>query len=130
VRLRPVPTAVPPIGEIVEAVDSHRDAAAVAVEQIHVSGKFLAERERCGVLQVRAADFYDVRELPGFGVEGVAESFDRGRRRRAVSEAAAMCMAAGKVSLEDCDNIYIVIWVDRFLAAHFAAGDFEWRGWR
>src|SRR5229473_716815 len=29
--------------------------------------------------------------------------FTAGRRRRAVSEAAAMCMAAGNVSLEDCD---------------------------
>src|SRR5713226_699524 len=43
-----------------------------------------------------AADFDDVRELLGFGVEGVADVFHGG-------EAAAMCMAAGNVSLEDCD---------------------------
>src|SRR5712664_469489 len=64
-------------GEIVEAVEGHGDAAAVAVEKIHVAGKFLAEGEGRGVLQMGAADFYDVREFPGFGVESVSESFNR-----------------------------------------------------
>src|ERR1700687_6176856 len=65
-------------GEIVEPVEGHRDASAVAVEKIHVAGKFLAEGERRGVLQMGAADFDDVGEFPGFGVERVAESLDGG----------------------------------------------------
>src|SRR5882672_10680697 len=65
-------------GEIVEAVESDGDAAAIAVEHIDVAGKFLAKCERRGVLQMRAADFDDVSEFPGFGVEGVAKSFDGG----------------------------------------------------
>src|SRR5437773_5393558 len=63
-------------GEIVEAVESDGDAAAITVEHIDVAGKFLAEGERRGVLQMGAADFDDVREFPGFGVERVAKSFD------------------------------------------------------
>src|SRR5260370_40346018 len=69
-------------GEIVEAVEGHGDAAAVAIEHVDVAGKFLAEGERRGVLQVSAADFYDVGELFGFGVERVAKSLD-GREQAA-----------------------------------------------
>src|SRR5258708_7331491 len=67
-------------GEIVETVEGHGDAAAVAVEHVDVAGKFLAEGERRGVLQMGAADFYDVGEFPGFGVEGVAEIFHGGEQ--------------------------------------------------
>src|SRR5713226_325373 len=67
-------------GEIVEAVESDGDASAVAVEHIRIAGKFLAKRERRGVLQVSAADFHDVRERFGFGVESVAESLDGGEK--------------------------------------------------
>src|SRR2546427_7870307 len=62
-------------GEIVEAVESHGDASAVAIKHINVAGNFLAEGERCGVLQMRAADLDDVRKFFGFGVERVAKIF-------------------------------------------------------
>src|SRR5438477_11493189 len=65
-------------GEIVETVESDGDAAAVAVKHIDVAGKFLAERKRRGVLQMRAADFDDVREFFGFGVQRVTKSLDGG----------------------------------------------------
>src|SRR5437660_10964154 len=67
-------------GEIVEAVERDGDAAAIAVQKIDVAGKFLAERERRGVLQMGAADFYDAGEFLGFGIEGVAKSFDGGEQ--------------------------------------------------
>src|SRR5580704_14080442 len=63
-------------GEIVEAIESHGDAAAVAVEQIDVARKFLADGERRGVLQMRPADFYDAGKFFGFGVERVAKFFN------------------------------------------------------
>src|SRR5437016_11147651 len=67
-------------GEIVEAVESDGDAATIAVKHIDVAGKFLAERERRGVLQVGAADFDDVREFFRFSVERVAKSLDGGKK--------------------------------------------------
>src|SRR5207253_6483754 len=67
-------------GEIVEAVESDGNAAAIAVKHIDVGGKFLTERERRGVLQMRAADFDDVREFFRFGVERVAKSLDGGKQ--------------------------------------------------
>src|SRR6266567_6320361 len=67
-----------PDGEIVEAVESDGDAAAIAVKHIDVAGKFLAEGERRGVLEMGAADLDDVRELRGFGVERVAKCLDSG----------------------------------------------------
>ena len=53
-----------------------------------------------------AADFDDAGEFLGFGVERIAQDVSTaGRSLRAVSVAAAMCMAVGKVSLEDCDML-------------------------
>src|SRR5258708_7291747 len=66
-------------GEMVEAVERDGDASAIAIEHIDVAGKFLAEGERRGVLQMGAADFDDVREFPGLGVERVAKRFDGGQ---------------------------------------------------
>src|SRR5229473_1171829 len=96
-------------GEIVEAVEGDGDAAAVAVEKIDVAGKFLAEGERRGVLQMGAADFYDVGEFLGFGVEGVAE----------------ILYGGGKRVVGGLRHIYIVIGMNRLLAAQDAAGDFD-----
>src|SRR5207237_9966964 len=62
-------------GEIVEAVESDGDAATIAVKHIDVAGKFLAERERRGVLQVAAGELEEVRESFRFSAE-------RGARRR------------------------------------------------
>src|SRR5258707_13250659 len=68
-------------GEIIEAVESDGDAAAIAVKHIDVAGKFLAEGERRGVLEMGAADLDDVRELRGFGVERIAKIFYGGGGR-------------------------------------------------
>src|SRR5260370_7434464 len=65
-------------GEIVEAVESHGDASAIAIKHVHIAGKFLAERKRRGVLQMGAADFYDIREFLAFGVAGVPPTLDGG----------------------------------------------------
>src|SRR5271167_24461 len=67
-------------GEVVKAVESHGDAAAVAVEQIDVAGKFLPNGERRSVLQMGAADFYDACKFLGFGVERVAKFFYGGQK--------------------------------------------------
>src|SRR2546430_3942227 len=55
--------------EIVEPVESDSHAAAVAVEQADVAGKFLPHRERRGVLQMRAADLDYAGEGLGFAIE-------------------------------------------------------------
>src|SRR5256886_10400413 len=65
-------------GEIQEAIKSDGDSSTVTIEKIHIAGKFLADSERRGVLQMGAADFDDVRELFGFGVERVAKIFHGG----------------------------------------------------
>src|SRR2546425_10444876 len=67
-------------GEIVEAVESHGDASAVAIKHINVAGKFLAERKRRGVLQMGAADLDDVRKFFRFSIERIAEIFYRGEQ--------------------------------------------------
>src|SRR5258707_6297916 len=67
-------------GEIVETVERDGDASAIAVKHIDVAGKFLAESERRGVLQMSAADFDDVRKFFSFGIERVAKIFYRGKQ--------------------------------------------------
>ena len=61
----------------------------------------LAERHRHGVLQVRAADLDDVGELLRLPVERVAELADGRDQAVRICSTAAMCIAVGKVSLED-----------------------------
>src|SRR5712664_3107141 len=112
-------------GEIVKTVESYGDAAAVAVEQIHVAGKFLAEGERRGVLQMGAADFYDVGEFPGFGVERVAKSLDGREQAARGFRGGGDVHGGGKRVVGGLRHVHIIIWMDGLLAAQFASGDFN-----
>src|SRR6267142_3669624 len=112
-------------GEIVEAIESHGDAAAVAVEHIDVAGKFLAKSERRGVLQMRAADFDDVSEFPGFGVEGVAKSFDGGEETARGFRRGGDVHGGWKRVVGGLRHIYVVVRMDGLFAAHDAAGNFD-----
>src|SRR5208282_3709871 len=112
-------------GEIVEAVESDGNASAIAVEKIHIAGKFLAESERRGVLQMRATDFYDVGEFLGFGVKRVAKIFQRREQAARRFRGGGDVHGGGKRVIRGLRHIYIVIGVDGLLAAHFAAADFD-----
>src|SRR6476646_7313947 len=112
-------------GEVVESVESHGDAAAVAVEQIDVAGKFLADGERRGVLQMRAADFYDVGEFLGFGVERVAKFFHGGEQAKFGFRGGGDVHGGGKSVVRGLRHIYVVVGMNGLFAAHCAAGDFD-----
>ena len=79
------------------------EADDVAFDQAGPAAHLLADRERRGVHQVGAADLDDVGELLGLGVERVVHAPTAGISAPWMRSAAAMCMAAGNVSLEDCD---------------------------
>src|SRR3984957_20973571 len=49
--------------KIVESIERDRDARAVAIELRNPTRKFLADRERSRILQMRAADLDDVLEF-------------------------------------------------------------------
>src|ERR1700757_1141615 len=53
-------------GEVVESIQCLSDSVEVAIEKTDPAGKFLLDGERCGVLQMGAADFDDAGELFGF----------------------------------------------------------------
>src|SRR5277367_4010345 len=99
-------------GEIVEAVERHGDAAAVAVEKIDVAGKFLAEGEGCGVLQMRAADFYNVGKFPGFGVKSVAKFFYSGQKFLARFCGGGNMHGGGERVVRRLRHVYVVIRVN------------------
>src|SRR5258708_39771608 len=82
--------------EIVEAVESDGGASAIAVKHIDVAGKFLAERERRGILQMGATDFDDVRKFFSFGIERVAKIFYRGEQAARRFRGGAKWNAVGK----------------------------------
>src|SRR5579864_992097 len=111
--------------EIVEAVERNGNAATVTVEQTDPAGKFLAEGERCGVLQMRAADFYDIGELFSFGVERIAEFFDGGEKAARGFGGGGDVHGGGKGVVGGLRHIYVVIGMNRLLAAHYAAGNFD-----
>ncbi len=112
-------------GEIVEAVESDGDASAIAVKHIDVAGKFLAESERRGVLQMSAADFDDVRKFFSFGIERVAKIFYRGEQAARRFRGGGNVHGGGKRVVGGLRHVHIVIGVNRFLAAHDAAGNFD-----
>src|SRR6266699_1902023 len=112
-------------GEIVEAVESDGDAAATAVEQIHVAGKFLAEGERRGVLEMGAADFYDVRELRGFGVERIAKSFDGGKQAARSFRGGGDVHGRGEGVVGRLRHVDVVVGMDGLFGPHFAAGNLD-----
>src|SRR5277367_4147426 len=112
-------------GEIVEAVESHGDAAAVAVEQIDVAGKFLAEGKRRGVLEMGAADFYDVGEFLGFGVERVTKFFYGGEETLTRFGGGGDVHGGGEGVVRGLRHVYVVVGVDGLFCAQRAAGDFD-----
>src|SRR2546425_13222894 len=112
-------------GEIVEAVESHGDASTIAVKHIDVAGKFLAERKRRGVLQMGAADLDDVRKFFGFGVERVAEVFYGGEETARSFRGGGDVHGRGKGVVGGLRQVDVVVGMNRFLAAQFAAGNFD-----
>src|SRR6266851_4123387 len=112
-------------GEIIETIESDGDAAAVAVKEIHPAGKFLAEREGRGVLQMRPADLNDASVFLGFGVEGIAKILHGGKQAARGFRGGSDVHGGRKGVIGGLRHVYIIIWVDRFLAAHDPAGDFD-----
>src|SRR5712692_7876036 len=110
-------------GKIVETVESDGHAPAVAVKHIDVAGKFLTERERRGILEMSAPDFYDVGELFGFGVERVAKILQRGEQTARGFRGSGNVHGGGKSVVGGLRHVHVIIWVDRFLAAHLASGN-------
>ena len=92
-------------GELVEPGQHLLDALEVGVELRHVAAELLAERERHRVLQVRAADLHDVGELVRLRrrARRAAARTDGHQLACTTSSAAAMCIAVGNVSFDDCD---------------------------
>ena len=90
-------------------------------ELLGVAGEFLAERDRCGVLSVRAADLDDVGPGLGLGVERVVEFLER--RDEAVGD----FLGAGDVHggregvIGRLRHVAVIIRVHRLLGAHLAA---------
>ena len=67
------------LSEHAQARDGVLDALNAECELLHVAGELLAERERCGVLQVRPANLDDVVEALCLCVERVPERSELGQ---------------------------------------------------
>ena len=91
--------------QIVKSVEHLLESVNVALKQAGPSAEFLAYGQWHRVLQVSAADFYDVSNSFALAeiasrtllIAGISAFFTR--------SAAAMCMAAGNVSFDDCDML-------------------------
>ena len=118
-------------GELVEPGQHLLDALEVGVELRDVAAELLAERERHRVLQVRAADLHDVGELrrpsPRARRAGASPT---GTSSCTTSSAAAMCIAVGNVSFDDCDMFTSSLGWTGFFDAHARRRRARWRGWR
>ena len=100
---KPVPTAVPPMAR------SYKPSRAIATLAPSRSSKLTQPENSCsrvsGVASckcVRPIFTIPANSLP-LASSASRSFFTAGSNRRAVSAAAAMCMAVGNVSLDDCD---------------------------
>ena len=100
------------------------------VELRHIARELLAERERRGVLQVRAADLDDVGEGVGFRAQRRRSAVSAGSRRRVTASTAATFMAVGKTSLDDWPAVDVVVGVHEAPLAALRRRAARWRGWR
>src|SRR5260364_355885 len=66
-----------------------------------ITGKFLPQRQRRCVLQMRAANFHNVGEVARFIVQRPAQRLQRGNTRLTMPSALAICIAVGNTSFED-----------------------------
>ena len=103
-ELRPVPTAVPPIARSNKPGSSQLQSLDVALKQTGPTRHLLADGQRRGVLQMRAADLDDVLKLFAFAAIASWTFLDRGMSLFNCS-AAAMYIAVGNVSFDDCDML-------------------------
>ena len=71
-----------------------------------------------------AADFYDAGEFFGFVVERVAQFLHRGEEAARGFGSGGDVHGGGEGVIRGLRHIYVVVGVNRFLAAHFAAGHF------
>ena len=113
------------LSEVAEAGEGGFDALDAEGELGDVAGEFLAEGQRCGVLEMGAPDFDDGGELLSFLVEGVAEGGEGGEE--------------GLLEFEDCGDVHyrwegvvgrgghvdVVVGVDGGFGAFGAAEDFD-----
>src|SRR5438445_3880995 len=88
-------------GQIVDAIERLFGPGDIALHQAGPSANLLPKRERRGIHQMRAANLHHVRELLGLASSACCTRFTEGISALCMRSAAAMCMAAGKVSLED-----------------------------
>src|ERR1700722_7777223 len=68
-------------GQIVETVERKLEALDIALQQAGPAAKLLPESERHGILQMGAANFYDVLELGRLGRDRVMNALDGGNQR-------------------------------------------------
>jgi len=111
-------------GQIVKTLDGHLDALDVALQQARPAGKLLPNRERSGILQVGAADLYNVLKFPSFGIDFIMYFFNcrnepnHGRRSRNVH-------GRRERVVRRLRHVHMVVRVNRILRAEDSAGNFN-----
>ena len=101
----PVPTAVPPSASRYTPLQRVVDPFEIVGQHAGIAGPFLAERERRRVLHVGAADLDDVVPFVRLGGDRVVQRLHRGDQPLLHADGAAMYIADGNVSFDDCDML-------------------------
>ena len=108
-----------------DAGEGRFDAREVGVEKRDVAGEFLSEGDRGGVLQVGAADFDDVGESLGFGVERVAEFADGGKQFVHDDLGRGDGHGGREGVVRRLRHVDVVVGMDGGFRPHLAAGHFD-----
>ena len=123
--LSPVPTAVPPGRQLVEAREGLLDPLEVGVELGHVAGELLAQREGDGVHQVGPADLGDPGEGLGLGGERVAQAPHRGQQARGQLLGGGDVHGRREGVVGGLRHVHVVVGMDRGLGTHHAAVELD-----
>ncbi len=101
--LSPVPTAVPPEGELAQARQHVEQAGSPELDLPGPSRRLLPERDRRRVHQVGAPGLHCLRVLAGQPAQLGVQVVERGHEPADDEPAGGQRMADGKTSFDDCD---------------------------
>ena len=123
-RVEAGPDGGPAEREFIEFRQNAFDARERGFELGAVPGEFLSERERHGVLKMRAADLHDVGELGFLLRDGVAELADGGQERLHEGAGGGDVHGRRERVVGRLGHVDVVVRVNGLLRAAFAAEQF------
>ena len=112
-------------GQVVKPVQGLLHALDIAMQQACPAAEFLSEGERHGILQVSAADFYDVLEFFSLGCNRIVTALDSGNQRVLHPFRGCDVHGGGEGIVRRLRHVDVIVGMNRLLRSQHAARQFN-----